>query len=394
MTRLQKVLLAGATLCLLATSRFACQRIAERGRFVAAYSSYGSGPLGTRALYLLTGRLGAHPQRWAQDLAALPKGALLVALSDCESGLARSLSRYEQQELVRWVADGGVVLVAGARGYLPEELPVGFESEACGDEREHGRETWQAAAAGAPLVGLGPMPMREPGRVVLDEPERAQVILTLPDAPGMPESPVQRVAGAIAPHGKGHVIVLAAASMLQNRALASADGGVLFARLLARYAPEGPVLFDEYHLGVGERRSMMRYLRQAGATPFIVQLLFVALLLLWRAGARFGGVRAPRMAVAMKDDASFVTALGDLFARAGSRAGAQELLVRQALARVARHHHVPPMPAGHLAVELEARGRTAAAEAVRELGGIDAASGRDLAAQSRALDALVARACR
>ena len=45
---------------------------------------------------------------------------MLVALGDCESGMARPLSRYEQQELARWVERGGVLLVAGARHYLPK----------------------------------------------------------------------------------------------------------------------------------------------------------------------------------------------------------------------------------------------------------------------------------
>ena len=445
MSRLGKALLAIATLAFFATSTFVCSRVADRGRFTSAYSSYGSGPKGARGVYLLAESLGLSPRRWSQDLAALPRRAMLVALGDCESGMARPLSRYEQQELVRWVEQGGVLLVAGARHYLPDDLGVRFESEprctpewrfssTAGNQDEEEAEGDQAEQAapeletppepGAsqpaiesgtiaelpeadedvawtspvdrPLLGLDPLPMRRPGRLVVDERADERVILSMPDALDMPESPVQREVGVVVKHGNGRVIALASGSMLQNRALAAADGGVLFARLAQAYASEGPILFDEYHLGVGERRSMMRYLRQAGATPFIAQLMFVALVLLWRNGARFGGVRQPPE-IAPAGTASYVGALGGLFARAGDPAGAAHVLVKQALTRVAAHHHLPPSPARALAAELSERGLSEPAAAVRAIADAERSAMRgepgSLARLSREIDRAVARAC-
>jgi hypothetical protein len=183
--------------------------------------------------------------------------------------------------------------------------------------------------------------------------------------------------------------------MLQNRALGLSDGGLAFARLLHAYAPAGPLLFDEYHLGVGERRSLMRYLRQAGATAFIAQLLLFALLLLWRSGARFGGVREPEPAPPA-GTASFVAALGGLFARARDPVGAAQVLVKQALGRVAAHHHLPPSAPRALALELEQRGLREAAQAVRSIGEGERTLLSDqggLAKLSRRLDQAVARAC-
>ena len=154
------------------------------------------------------------------------------------------------------------------------------------------------------------------------------------------------------------------------------------------------MLFDEYHLGVGERRSLMRYLRQAGATPFIVQLALAVLLALWRGGARFGGVReTPEPAPA--GTASFVAATGRLFARAGDPPGAAQILAKQALARVAAFHHVPLATAHKLARALEERGLQQAAAAVREIGALESRPARDgggLVAYSRTLDDAVASA--
>jgi hypothetical protein len=450
-----KLALAALALAFFSLSGFVCQRVADRGRFAVPFSTYGSGPQGTRALFLLAARLGYSAQRWSQDLAALPANGLLVALGDCESGMARPLSRYEAAELGRWIDQGGTLLVGGARRYLPEKLGVTFAPEPhcdaawrfvrdpdAGDDdgeddvppeafgppktgahdagsdagvpggdagvtaasaggtgaanegaaREE-RIAW-AIASEAPLLGLEPLPLRRPGTLVIDEGAKAHVILRLPQTEGAAQS--ARPAGVVVRHGQGRVIALASASALQNRALGIADGGLLFARLLAAYAGRGPVLFDEYHLGVGERRSMMRYLRQAGATPFIVQLAFAVLLVLWRGGARFGGVRdAPEPAPA--GIASFVAATGRLFARAGDPAGAAQILVKQALGRVAAFHHLPATPAHKLARALDERGLAQAGGAVRAIGELENRPPRDeggLVALSRALDDAVARATR
>jgi len=446
-TRKLRLLLAGLLGLLVFGGGFVCQRVAERGRFASEYSSYGAGPKGTRGLFLLAEALDARPKRWVEDLAALPDGGMLVALGACK-GMARKLSRYEQAELTRWVESGGVLLVAGARHYLPKKLGVAFEAspdcpqlielvggesddtdEDAADENADSDEDEHAAVPAEPpssgtvalagtdagagtgsgdgdmvwtspadelLAGLPPIAMREPGRLVIDDDAKApRVLLSFPDAPTMPESGVQREAAIAIERGRGKVIVLASASMLQNRELAAGEGGVLFGRLLAAYAPKGPLLFDEYHLGVGERRSMTRYLRNVGATPFVLQLLLAALVWLWRSGARFGAIRRPRPP-APAGTASFVSALGGLFERAADPQGTLRILEHQALAQVAVRHHLPPSTSSQrLARALETRGLKQAAAAVKRIGEAERmllADRMDIAAVSRQLDAAVKEA--
>jgi hypothetical protein len=446
MTRKLRVLLAGLLGLLVFGGGFVCQRVADRGRFASEYSSYGAGPKGTRGLFLLAEALDARPRRWVEDLAALPEGGMLIALGACK-GMARKLSRYEQQELTRWVEAGGVLLVAGARHYLPKSLGVTFEpsddcpqllelvgGESAGSDEEAADESAadddddddaddgddESAVAATPpdsgsavlggmgsddmvwtspadalLAGLPPIAMRKPGRLVIDDKAKsARVLLSFPDAPGTMSS-VQREAAVAIERGRGKVIVLASASMLQNRELEAGEGGVLFGRLLAAYAPKGPLLFDEYHLGVGERRSMTRYLRNVGATPFALQLLLAALVLLWRSGARFGAIRKPRPP-APSGTASFVSALGGLFERAADPQGALRILEHQALAHVAARHHLPPSTSSQrIARALEMRGLKRAAEAVKRIGEAERmllADRMDIAAVSRQLDAAVKEA--
>jgi hypothetical protein len=409
------------------------ERVAERGRFTRAFSSYGSGPEGVRALYLLMGELGFPTLRWSQDLARLPPGATLIALGSCASGMTRPISRYEHAELLRWIASGGTLLVAGARNYLPRELDLGFRDDvACGSGLgDADDEPWNEAEpaadggvpdagaapdAGAPLATLPPaqrdedcddntsdprcapewgVPMgpsleglpivafRAPGRLRLPDDDSVETLLGVPPPPSAHDAEITPLAVTRA-HGAGRVIVLASASMLQNGELESSEGATLFARLIRSFGARGPVIFDEYHLGLGERRSLMQYLRQSGAMPAVLQLLLVVSLALWRAGARMGAVQQPPEAQPA-GTASFVTALGQLYAKAGDRTAAVRLIARAALVRIAGQHGITQMKASALEAELSRRGARRASASVRTI--IAAAN----AAKTEPLPGLVAR---
>ena len=211
-----------------------------------------------------------------------------------------------------------------------------------------------AALEGVPFVG-----MRGPLTISVDEDRARQTLLRL-------DGPEGRAVGVRVDVGEGAVIVLSSSSMFQNRDLATENGGVLFARLVHEHAPQGPILFDEFHLGVGQRRSLTRYLRQAGALPLVLQILLILGLLIWRLGAAFGAHEkdAPE---GPRGTASYVEGVGTLYAKAKDPAGAVAILVRRALERIAAHHHVSERDPARLAEQLEARRRQGAADAVRAI---------------------------
>ena len=389
-------------------------RVAERGRFARPYSSYGSGAQGTRALFLLLGELGYPLLRWSQDLARLPPQSTLIALGSCQSPAARPLSRYETTELVGFIERGGVLLVAGARNYLPAQLGVRFEDDADCDashrqaeeelaeaverarsERAQGADAGQplTADAGVPepivtpqtlaadggeplwavplaksLEGLPIVQFDKPGKLLVEDFTLAEPLLGVPPTSAGSDTDVASMA-IIFTRGRGRVIVLSSASMLQNAELDASEGATLFTRLLRAYANPQLLIFDEYHLGLGERRSLMQYLRNAGAMPLIVQLLCVLACGLWRRGARVGTAQsAPRGGAAQPSGTiSFVTALGALYRRVGDRGAAVRLIARAALQRVAQHHALGNLQASALERELTRRGALRAATAVREI---------------------------
>lgn len=420
-TVLRRIAIAALLVLGFGAAGLVCQRVGARGRYAVDYSTYGAGPTGTKGLYLLTEELGANPRRWAEDLGRLPEGGMLVALGNCRDPMLRDLSRVERETLLRWVESGGVLMVAGIDDYVTRE---GFGVELVGDREQctpnegligmfararrgpRKRADDPPAEEGAGTSG-GDAPQLEdlPG-LLSDDPSRAYEELAeserLPEARaavgvdppllgapfvGMREPLELRVADEAAgehllrldgpdgrpvavrvPVGRGAVVALASASPFQNRDLAAQNGGVLFARLVRTLVPQGPVLFDEYHLGVGQRRSLMRYLRQAGAGPLVVQILLLVAVAVWRLGARFGSALSPP-APELGGTASYVEGVALLYAKAKDPPGAARILVRRALSRIGAHHHLDSRDPRALADALEARGRREAAQAVRAIAG-------------------------
>lgn len=411
------VAFASFVLLALGASGLMCGRVAQRGRYAAAYSSYGSGPDGSRALFLLAEHLDMRPERWTRDLGGLPEGGVLVAMGGCDAGMRREMSPFEERALLEWVGAGGVLVVAGVEGYSAEGLGVRLERTPgqCGDlaflldlfEQSDATEDEAAPQAFGPhaegaveemdqslppmhwarvnsdlFEGLGAVPLREPAMIRLDDGAQATRHLEL-------EGEAAAVSVAL---GEGMVYMISAASLLQNREMLGTDGGAMMARIWSRHRDAGRVYFDEYHLGIGATRSIVQYTREVGAGAIWLQLLMVLALVFWRRGTRFGSPRA-RAQVIPGGTASYLESLGRLYRRSADAAAALGIVGAHALRRIARHHHLNNNDPQALAAALEARDEGAAA-AVREIERLRGASidnERELLSHARAIDAIVAR---
>ncbi|WP_420635089.1 DUF4350 domain-containing protein [Candidatus Palauibacter sp.] len=164
------------------------------------------------------------------------------------------------------------------------------------------------------------------------------------------------------PLGEGRVVVLSDDESLSNGRAAEDPLALLVVRaLLAHTTPADTVYFDEFHQGIRGYDSTARrwagFLFGTAGGRTLLHLLAAAFLALVCAGLRFG---APMMRVAPPDlerrsPLEHVSALGDLYERAGATRSAALLLLAR-LARAARRPPPRDLPEAEALIrELEAR---------------------------------------
>jgi len=135
-------------------------------------------------------------------------------------------------------------------------------------------------------------------------------------------------------HGAGEVYVIADTSFLSNGLINKADNVVLAADLLYTLS-HGKVYFDEYHHGFGGPGVSTLPVEQQNGLAWAMLATVVATVLyfsgkLWRFGAPVPAFDPQRRSVL-----EYVTAMGDLYRRAGAHAAALQLLRRAFLQRLA-----------------------------------------------------------
>lgn len=407
---LARAIIALVVLLGLGVSGVMCARVADRGRYATAYSTYSAGPLGTRAIHDLVRSHGHPTQRWVEDLEGLPERGVLVALGGCLATQRRPLSRYEQETLLAWVRRGGTLMVFGAERYLPDDFPAHLARLAGECEAESIQELMDELTSGAepteavdppsdgesvdpvadveveraseqvellpfratygdedpvyfartddgPLAGLEGIPMEQPARVALAQGKTPVVLANFGE----------RASAIQLSEGEGAIVLVASASMMLNQSVLEQRGGVLMMRLLAAYArPGAAVVFDEYHLGTGSARSLVRYLRQVGVGVVLLQLLVLLAFWVLRSGRRLGELEEPPHDPP-GGTVSYVAATSALYSRCADRGGIARVLLVRALERIATHHRVRAREPQQVVDQLREMRREDAAQACSEL---------------------------
>lgn len=263
-------------------------------------SSYSPAWGGTKAAYLLLGRLGYRVQRWEKPLAALPglgKGAVLVLADPMIPPTSD-----DQIAIRQFLERGGRVLATGptAARYLPDA------------ESFTPRPSWVKQQRYRPLV---PSPLtRGVGEIELQ-----------PAKDWHPVSPAhvavfgdkQTAAVVSWPVGRGQVIWWASATPLTNGGIRQADNLGLLLNSIGRAGER--VLWDEYVHGV--RATLWSFFLPTPVPWIFLQFGLVFLALLFTYSRRQGPERMPAGASRLSP-LEFVETLGDLYhtARAGAAA--------------------------------------------------------------------------
>jgi hypothetical protein len=290
-------------------------RSAARGEFADVLSTWRSGPEGARGMYLLAQEAGLPVARLQQDLELIPQGAQLVLLGvhhprawgdkdllgaapdagtfpeldevrrrrGMNALMAPRLNSDERDKLLAHVASGHTAIYVPG-GDLDDPL---LEALGAALVRVEGSHPRQLVPPQPSVWTLGVEHALAQAPWHLDLP---------PDGlPLLVDGAEELTVAALLHWGQGQVVVVAAPDLAMNRRLDQADNAQLWLSLLGAAARGGPVLFDEFHHGFSDERSMAAFAARYGLHFAILQLLLGVGL--WSfALRRFGRPRLPEQA--------------------------------------------------------------------------------------------------
>ncbi len=393
---------------------FVVTRTAERGRYFDAYSSFSAGPNGTSALYETLAAVGFHVDRLTSDVGALRRDDVLLVFDGCDtkrSGQGAS-NVTDRTTLDNWVRRGGTLIVAGAEGRARiagctysvirscgtfetasdatdeprvETLPAQSNtSDPISDARAAAENEWHRLFAGHETDKL--FPGTQISTHFCTGPDRHLDL----DSSTAPPSRLFR-------EGAGRIVLLPSADAFQNKALrdatkigASTSGAAFLAQLLSGLGvADQRVVFDEFHHGIGDRRSTVQFLRSHGFGVPLAQAALAAIVLLIASGGVWGALRsvgAPKRQAA----SSYVRSFGLLYAQGKHARHVLNAVGRRAIKRIARYHRLPPLE--NLSTELGARGFADAQACVVQIQSIEASWKTDAGHHGRTTDAALVRA--
>ena len=281
----------------------------------SSYNAQGSGSLG---VYLWLQALGIRVQRWEQPFQQLCRcqdAAVLLVIGP----RVVPVEEGELKSLEEWVEQGGVLVLADSTVGAP--VP-GIRA---------GAPVLQFGLR--PTVGASPsgsfspaFPSRYIDGVGTIEPQgRVRFQRQRPEgwAPLFAD-----VAGdwlAIRHLGRGTIIAASDPGLFSNARLEVADHARLMLNIVEAHRGKGMVLVDEFHHGHGYQGAFSRYLRGTAIPWVLIQTALTFLAFLVARGTRFGAP-VPPPGGARASSLEYVSALGDLYQRAGARALAVETL--------------------------------------------------------------------
>jgi hypothetical protein len=271
-------------------------------------TTYSSGMLGYKILYLWLKDLGIPVERWEKDLKNLPpQAAVLVLLEprlDPEPG--------EILALEGWVRRGGTLFVASR---MPSSFLTSFGLSLARYKGEDGMK--EPGFQPGPYI-RGKRDVRSDGHPDLAS-SRADLVVHVRDKWGALIGVLEK--------GKGRVIVLTDPGLISNLNLKQGDHARLALEFLLSHLGQGTLLVDEYHHGYGRATSVIGHVLGSGVQGLLLQGGLILLVLWAVAGRRFGPPR-PLPKEEGRSPMEYVRAMAGLFQRARANRLALETVSR------------------------------------------------------------------
>ncbi|MEX2673741.1 MAG: DUF4350 domain-containing protein [Phycisphaeraceae bacterium] len=246
------------------------------GQTAPLYSSYRHDPHGTAALFDLLEMRGLPVDRITRPrLSADHHGTLVQVLPSRRSDTAGPTSVvYGSSQLIDWMHDGNTV-IQFTRQYSRLMEEVGVPKENASIETAAAKDLEVLQRQGADPDDLSAMYPLVTAASEVDADRHWGLLL--PQALGSEPAPRWRPLAKDGPRivaaemgvGAGRLVIIGAPTPASNSGLLRGDNVELLLELLG----DGPVLFDEWSLGVGQHHTMLELISRAGLTPVLLQAI-------------------------------------------------------------------------------------------------------------------------
>jgi hypothetical protein len=310
----------------------------QRYALSRAPSSYNTSPSGTKAIFVTLQKLGWRAERWQHPWTKLTSRAGILVYADFAteesfSGQGAAPPTGEEAESVaRWVARGNTLLYYAnpdRRAWrfgskLLDALDIRLETNMV--ETAESADFWTLRRKTETVHGITPVKLTEGVRAVTLEQSPGFRVIEGATAPLVAGS--DGAARALwVPHGRGQVVFLSSASLIDNEFLVAGDNLALLLDLLRELPEGGTILFDEYHHGYSSEFAMRDFLALPVVKFAALQLALLGILVLYSQARRFGEP-VPLVRETRRSVMEYAVALGDLYRRADTQLETLEYLYR------------------------------------------------------------------
>jgi len=323
-------------------------------------STFNTGATGTQGLYSLLAETGRNVSRWQQSPAALlPKNETSPEVFVLVGGLRRQFTPVETDELLRWVAEGGRLVIID-RTPNPElltttanwKISVGeadiplFTPTDPSDPTQMTAET-AAVKPVQPSVYTQNVNAVQPSKFAApieferySEPREESSTYESVETPSQ-NAPIAHIATGernlvvAANYGGGQIVILSDPYIVSNGGIGLVDNAQLAVNLVA--VSEGVIAFDEFHQGYGSDNN--RFLQFFAGTPVIAIFLQVAVIvgLLFFSQSRRFARPVPESQPDRLSKLEYVSAMAELQNRTKAFDLAIENIYHDFRRRVSRH---------------------------------------------------------
>jgi hypothetical protein len=300
-------------------------------------STYSTQPDGAEAAYLLLSHLHYPVRRWEDRPGELPQDEENVLLILAEP--TETPTKKEQEDLARFVEDGGHVLFTGPG--IGAFFPKGETSRARPNP---------AAATYSPAI---PSPFARRAQKITLRPKAYWANLSGTKLPlyGEPDSPVV----ITWKFGEGEILWWADSMPLNNGGLTRTENLTFFLNTVFNPRSNEPykIYWDEYFHG--ERNSLWSYVEKTSLRWGFVQLALLGIAVAFTFSRRSGPIFEPHR-VSRLSPLEFVDTLGGLYERAGAASSAVSVTRMRVRSLLARQLGLPSdIPDAELAHAAETR---------------------------------------